>query len=114
MKRLKSLAKYLVAFSFLMFLVIMGMSYVIPRHETLALAREGLEDVGWALMCARLTIIGLCWLYWVPFFEWYYKAQSPKTLAYIKSRRNTFAVLFLAIELVLVQNLFGTAWGWIN
>lgn len=108
--RLRSTLKYLVLFAAACLLVILVASVILPNQDSIAAAREGLARYGLLLMCIRLALIGLLWLYWNPLLKWFYKDRAPKALAHLRSRRNYFAVVFLAVELLLIQNILGWFW----
>ncbi len=77
-------------------------------------AADTLDALRYLLMAARLTLIGAVWYWWQPLVNWLYPPSIPaweekRALAY--RQRNKFALFFIAVEILLVQNLLGNLMG---
>lgn len=110
-QRLRSALKYFALFVTASILIVLLASVILPNHDAIAAARQGLSRYSFVLMCIRLSIIGLLWLYWHPVMLWLYKDRAPKALAHMQSRRNYFVLVFVSVELLLIQNLLGWVWA---
>jgi hypothetical protein len=99
-------------------LLIFMLTVVFPRREAIADARQSLDSIGNWLLLVRLTLMATVWWYWDTIFEWYFNdtdnASHREALAMIKTKRHTIIGLFLAIEIILVQNVLATFWAWIH
>ena len=109
-RRARGVSKFLLFFIAVLLLVVLAATLLLPNLDAVASARAGLDRYSMLLMVVRLSVIGLLWLYWVPLMSWLYRNSAPKALDYIQSRRNYFAIAFLAIELLLIQNVLGGLW----
>ena len=109
--RLRNALKYIALFIVASILVVLLASMILPNHDSIAAAREGLSRYSLVLMSIRLSAIGLLWLYWHPLMRWLYKDRAPKALVHMQSRRNYFVLVFVAVELLLIQNIVGWLWA---
>ena len=109
-RRARGVSKFLLAFIVVLLLVALAATLLLPNLDAVASARAGLDRYSMFLMLVRLAVIGVLWLCWVPLMNWLYRNSAPKALAYMQSRRNNFAIVFLAIELLLIQNVLGWLW----
>ena len=110
MRRARGVTKFLLFFIAVLLLVVLSAALLLPNLDALASARAGFDRYSVLLMVVRLSVIGLLWFYWVPLMNWLYRNSAPKALEYMQSRRNYFAIVFLAIELLLIQNVLGGLW----
>ena len=71
-------------------------------------ARLGLDGVRLVAMATLVTL-------WGPLVRWRGRRRdlAPETVAALAEHRWTLALVLLAIELVLVQNLPGRLWEWL-
>lgn len=110
MNTLKSLLKLLLIFAGVLLFATFMVVVVIPNHDGLASAKERLENISLILMIIRLVVIGTLWYFWDRLVDWYFKDGSQVAAEHLKSRRTTFTLLFVVIELLLVQNVIGGLW----
>lgn len=109
-RRARGVTKFLLFFIAVLLSVVLSAALLLPNLDALASARAGFDRYSVLLMVVRLSVIGLLWFYWVPLMNWLYRNSAPKALEYMQSRRNYFAIVFLAIELLLIQNVLGGLW----
>ncbi|MEE9493619.1 MAG: hypothetical protein V3W04_09620 [Gammaproteobacteria bacterium] len=114
----KNLGKGLVFMVALVALMALLMFFVFPNQQGIADARQSLDSISVWLSGLRLGLIALLWWFWDTLFGWYFNDQESasqvEALATIKTQRHTLCGLLLAIEIILVQNVFATVWGWIQ
>lgn len=107
---MKALFKALLLLVGVLLLCSIVLVFVLPNHENIASAKERLESISVILMLIRLNVIALAWWFWNLIVDWYYGGGSPIAAEHLKSRRTTFILLFVVIELLLVQNVLGELW----
>lgn len=110
-RRTRSATKLVVLFAAVLLLIAIGATLLLPNLDAVASARAGLDRYSVLLMSVRLMVIGLLWFFWMPLMQWLYKSSALKALVYMRSRRNYFALVFIAVELLLIQNVVGWLWG---
>ncbi len=98
----------------LLILFSMGLlALVILRTDGIASARLAVEAVSGWLLVFRLVVVALVWWFWNPIVEWLFsdkehRARSEANIAVYKAQRTKFVLGFIAIELIVVQNIIGT------
>lgn len=96
-------------------LIVLGLlvalfTFVLPNAELVFGAQSVLANYAMGLMVLRLTVIGLVWVYWAHICRWLYQdREAPRD--YLMKRRHFFLGVFLAIELLLIQNVLGRLWN---
>lgn len=110
MNTLKSLLKLLLIFAGVLLFATFMVVVILPNHDGLASAKERLENISLLLMIVRSIAIGTLWYFWDRLVDWYFKDGSQLAADHLKSRRTTFILLFVVIELLLVQNVLGELW----
>lgn len=90
-------------------LLVALLAVVLPNADVLIGAQLALADYAVGLMILRLTLIILIWMYWARFCECLYH-DRPVPREYLRQRRHFFLGVFLAIELLLIQNVLGRLW----
>ena len=63
---------------------------------------------GW-LGGARVAAIAAAWIWWEPLVD-RLPGVGPEAAAHLKRRRNFWTGALLAVELVVVRNVFGALW----
>ncbi len=114
MSALKTIFRIALIFAGVMAIAGLIFVFVLPNQSSITSAKKSLESISAWLMLIRLTIIGVVWYYWNRIVDWYYKEHSQEAADYLKGRRTTFTLLFLVIELLLVQNVLGELWLLVN
>lgn len=109
-RRTRSATKFALFFVAVLLLIAIGATLLLPNLDAVASARAGLDRYSVLLMSVRLMVIGWLWFFWMPLMQWLYKSSAPKASAYMQSRRNYFALVFIAVELLLIQNVVGWLW----
>ncbi|MFV1849166.1 MAG: hypothetical protein ACMZ66_00430 [Thalassospira sp.] len=91
-------------------LLIMLFALVLPNAEFVFGAQSVLANYAMGLMVLRLAVIGVVWMYWAHICRWLYQDRAaPRD--YLMKRRHFFLGVFLAIELLLIQNVLGRLWS---
>lgn len=85
---------------------------VILRTDGMASARLAVEAVSGWLLVFRLVVVALLWWFWNPMVEWLFSdkertSRSEANIAVYKAQRPKFVLGFIAIELIVVQNVIG-------
>jgi hypothetical protein len=99
------------------FFLVTFLAYLLGANaDTITTASNTIDSWRYLLMAVRVAIIFIAWTYWNAINEQLY----PSTLAHHINKRDVFLTLrhkflmgFLAIELLLAQNLLGYLLGMI-
>ena len=83
---------------------------VAPNYEGIENARRTLDRVSIWLMAIRLIAMAVVWYFWDDLVDWFYKDGGNDAARYLKARRTNVVLLFVVIELLLVQNVIGELW----
>lgn len=107
--------KCLIGLVFLVFVSSLVIYLFFPDPETtvpLSIIRmnAAINQIGGFLMLMRIFLYLVVWFYWHPIMKYLYAGKAPKAMAYMQSRRNFYLCVFLAIEIILVQNILSTLW----
>ncbi len=114
MSALKTIFRIVLIFVGVMAVASLIMVFVLPNFASITSTKESLESISVWLMLIRLFMIALVWYFWNQIVDWYYSERSQEAADYLKGRRATFTLLFLVIELLLVQNVLGELWLLVN
>ena len=97
----------------LLILFSLGMlALVILRTDGMASARLAVEAVSGWLLVSRIVVVALVWWFWNPIVQWLFsdrehRARSEANITVYKAQRTKFVLGFIAIELIVVQNIVG-------
>lgn len=87
---------------------------LLPNTDALLGVQATLSSYALILMMVRLSVFAVIWWFWNELCEWVYRDRSAEAMQYMKGRRHFFLALFVAIELLLIQNVVGRFWGWVG
>ena len=111
MHSLKSVLKVLLIVGAIMLLATFIVMVVLRNYDDVANARQILERVSLSLMVIRLGAMATVWFFWNNLVDGFYKDATNEAAMYLKARRTNIVLLFVVIELLLVQNVVGELWG---
>ncbi|MEQ9590929.1 MAG: hypothetical protein RJS97_23545 [Parvibaculaceae bacterium] len=89
------------------------LAVVLPNADLVFGAQSVLANYAIGLMVLRLTLIVLIWVCWARICDWLYRDRAEPR-AYLQQRRHFFLGVFLAIELLLIQNVLGRLWEFVG